>query len=208
MKKLLIFIVAINYCNISFSQIEKGTVLLDGNTNINFSSTSVVSTNPSSIEDSYEGESESVFNLGLNGAYFLIDGLAAGLQISYSSISQKYSDPEDDYSARSSINSIMIAPTLRYYFSDIGLWAQASYGFGALTFVDKYSGEGETETEKVSNGMSSLDIRAGYAIFIGDKVSLNPSLGYSLQTSKFEYDEDIRITRGGLNLNFGIALHL
>ena len=208
MKKLLLFIVAINYCNFSFSQIEKGSVLLGGNTNINFSSSSVVSTDPASIEESYEGESESFFNVGLNGAYFLIDGLAAGLQISYSSLSDKYSDPDDDYSYRESINTIMIAPTLRYYFGDIGLWAQASYGFGTLTFVDKYSDDGDTETEKSSNGMSSLDLSAGYAIFIGDMVSLNPSLGYSLQTTKYDYDDDLRITRGGLNFNFGIALHL
>jgi hypothetical protein len=101
-------------------------------------------------------------------------------------------------SEKSTQSTMMIAPTVRYYFGETGVWLQTSYGFGSMSqsWTEEETGE-PTETTEYSNPMSSLQFGAGYAIALSDNISLNPSVGYAMSSVTIEdgyYDSDDAVT--------------
>ena len=86
----------------------------------------------------------------------------------------------------------------RYYIGESGMFAQLSYGIGSSSH--KHDGDSED-----GPSVSALGIGAGYAVMLSDNISLNPSLGYSMVTSKMD---DIVMKGGGLSFSVGIAVHL
>jgi hypothetical protein len=118
---------------------------------------------------------------------------------------------------------MMIAPTVRYYFGETGVWLQTQYGFGSLSqsYTEEETGQTTVTTES-SNSMSSLQFGAGYAISLSDNISLNPSVGYAMTSVTIEdgyYDsvdavtglpiyQDLKLNMSGMTFNLGIALHL
>ena len=158
------------------------------------------------------------------GGYFMMDGLAVGLSVLYKSESETSEQSNTGYSEsdKSTESTMMIAPTVRYYFGESGVWLQTSYGFGSMsnTFTSDETGQ-PTVSVETSNPMSSLQFGAGYAISLSDNISLNPSVGYAMSSVTIEdgyetYDattgnpeyEDLKINMSGMTFNIGIALHL
>ena len=109
-------------------------------------------------------------------------------------------DPDDQVST-----SLTIAPVVRYYFGESGVWSQVSYGFGS-------TGDGDSDTEDPS--VSELGFGAGYAISLNDYVSLNPMIVYKLNTTKIKdggmdldgSDAD-SVTKSGI-FAFGLSLNV
>ena len=193
MKKLFTILCAtILFLGVS-AQTEAGTMLLEGGSDLNFTSLNIssISVDGEDVElsDDLDGTSE----LGLNvaGAYFLMDGLAAGLVIDYSSSSS------GDYSS----SSMTIGPMVRYYIGESGLWGQASYGMGSST--EKYDGDSED-----GPSISLLAFGAGYALYLSDNISLNPSLGYVMATATQDDGVEVKTKMGGIVFSTGLTLHL
>ena len=214
------------------AETEAGTFLLSGATGLDFASQGVTGTDPSEVWDDpnapagYDhSQKASNMELKLMGGYFVADGLALGLSVLYKSESETQ---EESYSSYSSVDKLtestmMIAPTVRYYFGESGVWLQTAYGFGSMSAKDTEEETGQTSvTTESSNSMSSLQFGAGYAISLSDNISLNPSVGYAMTSVTIEdvyYDsvdavtglpiyQDLKLNMSGMTFNLGIALHL
>ena len=198
------------------AETEAGTFLLEmGGDGISFTSQSVSSIDgigDAEFKDQYDKINVSSFGIKTMAGFFVADGLAIGLALSSKSttISIEYNsdtgmdDPDDQVTT-----SLVIAPTVRYYIGESGVWSQVSYGFGS-------SGTDYGQDDYEPTAISALSFGAGYAISLNDYISLNPSLGYSLitQTDKdagfdSDGDEADRVTnKGGLTFAFSLNAHL
>ena len=203
---------------------ETGTFLLSGSTGLDFSSQGVTDNEPVDATSGEYSQKAGSMELDLLGAYFMMDGLAAGLAVIYDKTSSSWeSTSSGTTSSYSYSNSIMlIAPTVRYYFGESGVWLQAQYGFGSVSYNEEDKSGTTTQSEEGSNGVSALRFGAGYAIALSDNISLNPSVGYSSMTQTEKADEntysgypdadgnwqDLKTTTAGLTFGLGITLHL
>ncbi len=189
MKKIFTILCAVLITIGLSAQTESGSILLEGGSNIDYSSVSI-----NSIEvdgesmDLDDVDATNTLGLKVTGAYFMMDGLAVGLLLDYSSTS------EGDHSE----SSMLVGPMARYYIGESGMFAQLSYGIGSSS--QKHDGDSED-----GPSVSSLGLGAGYAVMLSDNISLNPSLGYSMVTSKMD---DVVVKGGGLSFDVGIAVHL
>ena len=213
------------------AETEAGTFLLSGATGLDFASQSITGSDPSDYWEpsgmpaGYErSRAASNLELKLMGGYFVADGLAVGLSVLYKSESQTSEASFAGYSQsyQETESTMMIAPTVRYYFGESGVWLQTSYGFGSITESETDEETGfPTVTYEELNPMSSLQFGAGYAIALSDNISLNPSVGYAMSSVTIEdgyttYDattgnpvyEDLKLKMSGMTFNLGIALHL
>lgn len=222
------------------AQTDAGTLLLSGATGLDFASQSVTSTDPSSAWDDDNTSKATNMELKLLGGFFMADGLVGGIAVNYKSESQKSVNVQDFYSGgdveqmeKSTTITTIIAPTIRYYIAESGAWVQASYGFGSMTekseyeidYPSGYNNYDDSDSDKESNPMTIFSIGAGYAIYLSDYISLNPTIGYAMSTVKIEdgyteynynpytgystYDEeDLTIKMSGITFGLGIALHL
>tara|TARA_B110000008_G_C16822721_1_gene505322 strand:- start:115 stop:840 length:726 start_codon:yes stop_codon:yes gene_type:complete len=222
------------------AQTDAGTLLLSGATGLDFASQSVTSTDPSDAWDDDNTSKATNMELKLLGGFFMADGLVGGIAVNYKSESQKSVNVQDFYSGgdveqmeKSTTITTIIAPTIRYYIAESGAWVQASYGFGSMTekseyeidYPSGYNNYDDSDSDKESNPMTIFSIGAGYAIYLSDYISLNPTIGYAMSTVKIEdgyteynynpytgystYDEeDLTIKMSGITFGLGIALHL
>ena len=223
------------------AETEAGTFLLSGSTGLDFASQSITGMDPSDAWNDDNKQSASTMDVNLMGGYFVADGFAIGLSVGYDSETNKQESNSDETfsgyryvsesSYKSTTSTFIIAPTVRYYFGESGVWLQTSYGFGSMSEKDESDGS-ETQTEvstgnvlysdsysdsdSDSNPMSILTFGAGYAISLSDNISLNPSLGYAMSsvtindgyTNSTGNEEDLKINMSGMTFNVGIALHL
>ena len=195
MKKLFTILCAVMLTFSLAAQTDAGTMLLEGSSNLNYSSIKVnsISVDGDELDDDFLPEdATSTLGLKVTGGYFLMDGLAVGLLIDYSS------STEGDYSS----SSMTIGPIARYYIGESGMWTQLSYGIGSSS--EEYDGDSDD-----GPSMSTLGIGAGYAIMLSDNIALSPSLGYAMVTAKQEEgDVDVVMKAGGLVFSVGISVHL
>ena len=198
-----------------FAQVETeaGTFIMQmGGDGISFSSSSVTSMDgigDTDLDDVLDKQSTSTFGINTMAGFFVADGLAIGLRFALSSSTTTVelssdligaTDPDDQVST-----SLTIAPIVRYYFGESGVWSQVSYGFGS-------TGDGDSDTEDPS--VSELGFGAGYAISLNDYVSLNPMIVYKLNTTKIKdggmdldgSDAD-SVTKSGI-FAFGLSLNV
>tara|TARA_B110000444_G_scaffold248536_1_gene272531 strand:+ start:257 stop:970 length:714 start_codon:yes stop_codon:yes gene_type:complete len=196
--------------SLSAQTTDAGTFLLEGNgMNLEMGTVSSMEAGSTDLLEFVDKATINRMTLGVLGGYFMMDGLAVGLSIDYSSEGTKTSYTEtgwDDDESKQVL--MMIAPTVRYYIGETGAFAQLKYGFGNDTDKAFESGEDDDVTK-----MSALTIGGGYAIGLGDYVSLNPMLSYSMWTMTDEYTgsgsgDDVVTKVGALNFGLGITMYL
>jgi len=188
---------------------DQGTILLSGSTGLNFSSLSLNDTEPNDLPSGYES-STSTLDLDLSLGYFVTDGLAVGIAVSSDSSTDKMEYENNDTESKTS--TTVIAPMVRYYIAETGLYGQLSYGFGSS--IDKYT-DGSNSTEDKAK-VSNLGIGLGYSIFLSDDVALSPSLAYSMLKTTIEdgaYDDagnevDYVAKIGGISFGLGVTVFL
>jgi hypothetical protein len=123
-------------------------------------------------------DGESTYNLGLDGGYFIIDDLALKAGLGYGGDSA------------SSTNAFSYRLGAKYYIMSmipVTLDVTGASGDAVENF------DGETPLW--------LGIGAGYAIFLGDNVSIEPGLRYNLSLNQDYSEKDV------FQLNIGFALH-
>ena len=201
------------------AETEAGTFLISGATGLDYASQGVTGTDPSDAWDDDQSLKVSNMEIKLMGAYFVADGLAIGLSVSNKSerITDEYSTSGYSSLDKQTENTMVIAPTVRFYFGETGVWLQTAYGFGSTSTSYKSESTGNpTVTVDDSSPMSIFTLGAGYAISLSDNISLNPSVAYAM-SSVTEEDgymnssgnlEDLKINMSGMTFNLGIALHL
>lgn len=142
MKKNILTTIALAVAVAASAQIQKGTILVGAKSDLSFSSTS------------YDGidDKETQFDLSVGAGYFLIDNLALGLNLGYSS----------------------------YKFGDVDR-SVTSFGlFGRYYIQGKIFAGAGFASIKPEGGDSStiIPLEVGYAAFITDNIAIEPALNY------------------------------
>ncbi|WP_309608587.1 hypothetical protein [Flavobacterium sp.] len=183
MKKLLLCSIAI----ISFGfangqeQTAKGKWLIEANTGFG---SGVGSTRIGF--DSVDGDSE--YNFGAEGGYFVIDNLAIKVGLGYGGTSQKIVNPING--ASTTVNGSVFAYKIgaKYYVINT---IPVELSYNGISTSNKVSGQKDP---------SYVGIQGGYAIFLGDNVSIEPGVRYN-------YSLDDKIAESIIQFNVGFALH-
>ena len=240
MKKISLFVLSTIFSIHTIAQVEfeQGTFLLEMGSN-GFHSQSISSweglggwpedidgmnngTNmelrDAEFDDYYDKYTINSFKLEFGGGYFVIDGLAIGLGLEYSSSSTiiEYTNNakdffgEEDYDE--SNNELIISPGVRYYFGESGFWTSFDYAIATISMDDSGDNYDDVEFPK----RSAMNLKAGYAISLNDYVSLNPVIGYNLttQTTKDGGEDrnddavDEVIKSGAFGVGVSLTVHL
>lgn len=153
------------------AQTQKGNWLVGGSANF------------SSVK---QGEfSATSFGISPMAGYFIVEDLALGASLNFSSFKEEDDDASTEFS---------IGPFVRYYFVDLGpsakLFGQANVAFGSSKYIN-------------SEGFTEWGISAGPAIFLNPHTALEITLGYGSQKYK---DADDAVNAFGVNVGFQIHL--
>jgi len=200
-KTILLLSLTVLLVEFGFTQkTSKGAIMASGSIGMSF--------NTSKYDDgnsvSTQGKSNTI-QLNPNIGYFISDGLAVGAGIN----AMHYSFKNDGSADKVSMNTIALAPFVRYY-TDMGLFGHGSVAFGAGSTKNINDlGGGATNETKEKIGIFGFEIGGGYAYFLNDNVAIEPLLLYSRNAIKNKTaapnTSDIN---GGIQIRIGITIFL
>lgn len=179
------------------AQTEQGKIMAGGSLGVSFGNT----------YNEYDGTKgaeykNSTFSLTPKVGYFFIDGLAAGLEVNLDLQTQKIDEDGMDYKGTSS--TFLVGPFARYY-SSVGLFGDASIGFGSSKFKEEETGQEDGESKSNLFGWS---LGAGYAIFLNDNVSIEPMISYNKFTFTDGDDSKDKNKQGQFLIEVGFNIFL
>lgn len=185
MKTGLLFLLLSIVSTMALTQIKKGQYLLGGS--IHFESTK----EDNSINATHTSNN---FSISPSVGYFIVDKLAGGLRLDFSSYDSKSDDLETHYTATS------ISPFLRFYLlpspKKVNAFIDVSY-IHSKTKWRNLSGSVYYEKTK------GYFVSAGPSIFLSDQVALEFTVGYKHSIS----DDFGQTISGTINSGFGLQIH-
>lgn len=136
--------------------------------------------------------------------FFVIDGLAVGLQLDLSIDSYKPDGANDRYSSA----MIMFAPFARYYYGTAPIKPFAEVAMGAGSQKEKIPTFDGTET--TTTNVLGFQFKLGGAYFLNDHVSVDAGLGYqSISYKDKDHNEnDYKNVIGTFGIEFGVTVVL
>jgi len=142
-----------------------------------------------------------VYNILPKAGYFIIDNLAAGLEVVVTG--NKWTDIDNDDIYKGS--TLGIGPFVRYYYplDRICPFAEVEAIFGSRK-------ERWNENEEI-DPVFKFGISLGASLPLGDKVTFDGSLGYSRTAFTWEDEEgsvDNKHIFGGIGFRFGFSVYL
>ena len=186
----------------TFSQTEKGKFLINASSTLNFRFDS------NSVKgDSYSRDAGSTkyFTISPKIGYAIKNNLFIGIDLTYD-----YLDIDDkDYGYKSTTNSILASPFVKYYFlqKKIKPFLLAKYGFGSSTDKSLFIfGSNEPYTDK--RKFSKYNIGAGISYFFNKNINIEFSLNYSKSVRKPNDTENEKNISNSFNSNIGFSLFL
>lgn len=162
------------------AQTDQGGWVLGGSSNLGFTTGKA---------NNDQSDALSNFALDVQGGYFLMDNLAAGLLIGLSTSSI----------GGASSTAFGVGPFVRYY-APFKVFGQLSYQFGGAKIDDGIS--------DLSTSVGAFGIGVGYAAFLNDHVAIEPMVGYSLLSSKLDVDGAESVAGSELGIAIGISVYL
>ena len=166
MKKIFFTVISIYvFATTASAQIPQGTIFAGVTSNLSYSSTSFDVTD----------DNQNIFNIDLNGGYFVGDNILLGATFGYSSFSFGDIDEFDDSATNYGIFG-------RYYVN-----GQIFLGLGYQA----------VKPEDI-DAIGSIPFEAGYAAFITDDITIEPSISYAIGVGDNESDTFV------FNIGFGI----
>ena len=196
MKKLLLFAIILVFTFNVNAQTEKGNWFFGADAGVSFTS--------SNTKFEFDGEEldgeikTSVFSVTPSANYFVIDNLAIGLDLGFSSSTTKFEGDGDDEEDKS--NSFMVIPNGTYFFGEGTTRPYIGAGAGIM------STGGEEDASKFSG--LAIKGQGGVAIFIRDNVAVNIGLEYlnTKLSNKEESDFKTKTSTFGVGVGFNIFL--
>jgi len=195
MKKLLLLTLVSTCALTTFSQIRKAQWLLGGN--VSFSS-SKYGKDP----DQFRSKT-TTFEISPDIGYFIINKLAAGGRVSFSSSKTAlYYTYDEDYNS----SSLGLSPFVRYYFLNtskkINVFADGSYTYTTTKIKNKSTNPNSqaSTTKTQANGFS---FAAGPVFFLTPNTALELTLDYNY--SKYKSDTEPTNT---FMAGIGLQIHL
>jgi hypothetical protein len=212
MKKasLLIAAICIIVSNLQAqTQLEKGKIMVGVSSTLAVGGaydSNLMSLGFSKTKYKHEGTSQDeyssfVFNILPKGGYFIMDNLAAGLEVIITGYTDKSAGDGDKYTE----STLGVGPFVRYYYplDKIYPFAEAEVLFGSCreTWLDS--------NEK--SGMFMFGVSLGAAVPLGEMVTFDLMAGYLRASYKYtgEVADDVyHEIIGGVGLRIGITVYL
>lgn len=196
MKKQLFTIMLVLVAFTINAQTEQGKWMVSGATGLQFGSMTT-----KQVYDGYSDDKAktSIFSLMPSINYFVMDNLAVGLGLNYSSSTVKYDGDKDTTS------STMFIPNAVYFFPvDGNVKPFAQIGAGYASMVEEYSGSGYSGEEKYAGFVYNLG--GGVAYFVQENVSFNFGLSYTGGSLEHDTDSNYEIEQSNFAANIGISV--
>ena len=186
MKKLFLF-AAVIFASASYAQTEKGNWFAGSDLGLSYTSETVKEKN-----DGTEKSNSTVSTLKFtpNVNYFVIDNLAVGLGLEYSTTKKESSDE----------NKFAIAPNATYFFplsANLAPFVGAKVGYAMES-------AGSSDASKY-NGLV-FGGKAGIAYFVNQGAAITGYVGYDNYSLKNKADSKLENQRGILGVGVGVAL--
>ena len=193
MKTLTILLAAWCISTAAFAQFEKGNKMVGGSFGLSFTTDKTKNDGTTYTNGQYVS-----FALDPQAGYFVIDNLAVGATLGFSTDTWK----EDDSDYKTVDNEISIQPFARYYLPQ-RVFFQGNFIAGSAK--NKITDNGTTDETKY--GVSGWSLSAGYAFLLNDHVAIEPQLGYSNKGYKNK-ENDVKSLDNGLFIRVGFQIYL
>jgi hypothetical protein len=197
-KAILLFGCTLVFAASSYGQFSKGTILAGGAVDLNFSSQNTTAGNVTT-----NTASSTSFSFQPRGGYFIIDNLAAGASIAFSTSSTDIKASNNNPAITFVENSFGFSPFARYYYKKF--FGQFEIGIGSFK-EDRTSGNVTVTVDKGTTFNWSLG--AGYALMLNEHVALEPQLRYASLTRSPDGGNVSSIRVGSLVFSVGLQVYL
>ncbi|AGC77276.1 outer membrane protein [Nonlabens dokdonensis] len=193
MKKLLLAAIAIATMGITNAQTEKGKWTFGGSTTASFASNTFT---PEFNGTEGEESTISEFTFTPNAGYFVMDNLAVGIDLSYTS------SKEEQNGFDFTTNTIALLPNATYFFeAGDNFKPFVSAGAGLIS-----SSFGDDDSDKFSG--FAFTGEAGVAYFINSNVSLDFMVRYLNATLSNKENDDFKNKNSALGVGIGFSIFL
>ncbi|WPO84488.1 OmpW family outer membrane protein [Chryseobacterium sp. JJR-5R] len=198
MKKLLLA-GAVALFGLSNAQMTKGDWVFSGNTGLGFNS---IDTKTKVEGQTYDGAKVSTFSVTPSVGYFVIDKLAVGIDLGFTSITTK---EEGD---KSTISNFSVMPTATYYFmnsSKLVPFLGAGIGYASGKTKETYS---NVSQEFTTNGLA-WKVKGGVTYMATQSLGINLGVSFDQFANKETYfGTEYKNTVNTFGVNVGFSYFL
>lgn len=176
MKKLLLA-GAVALFGLSNAQMIKGDWVISGNTGIGFNS---INTKTKVAGESFDGTKVSTFSVTPSVGYFVIDKLAVGIDLGFTSITTK------DDGDKTTLSNFSVMPTATYYFansSKLVPFLGAGIGYASNKTKETYTGGSD---EYTADGLA-WKIKGGVTYMATQSLGINLGVSFDQFSNKETY---------------------
>lgn len=176
MKKLLLAGVVALF-GLSNAQMTKGDWVISGNTGIGFNS---INTKTKVAGESFDGTKVSTFSVTPSVGYFVIDKLAVGIDLGFTSITTK------DDGDKTTLSNFSVMPTATYYFansSKLVPFLGAGIGYASNKTKETYTGGSD---EYTADGLA-WKIKGGVTYMATQSLGINLGVSFDQFSNKETY---------------------
>ncbi|HEX2937164.1 MAG TPA: outer membrane beta-barrel protein [Bacteroidales bacterium] len=195
MKKLLVIIASAMFSFTTFSQTNKGTILIDAQTNLSGSFlTSKMEYNGQNVLD--DDMKNTTISLAPSIGYFFANNFAAGLNLSVNINNTSMGNSE------ANSTTVAIGPFVRYYFGSSNVRPFIDGEIGYATNKEKNDGD-ELKFSGIGYG-----IGLGMAFLINEKIALNAGVSYLGTSLSNSEESNLKLKSSGVAIGLGFSVHL
>jgi hypothetical protein len=201
-RPLTILSLILSICEIVSAQtsypeaIHKGSVLTGGSATINF--IDVVRETSDQGNGNNEKEKYTSFSFTPKAGFFFANGLAVGLTADLTTLTWQGD-------SKSTASQFSLGPMVRFYTAD-GFFLSADFMIGK--YIERHSGSLGSETDQTD--LTLWQLGAGYAFFLNEYVSVEPSITYRKTAASRKVDQTdskANISELMFGVGFNIFLH-
>lgn len=194
--------------NLISAQTEKGNFLVGISAPLNLTGDSQVGfVSQKRKGDGFETDPQKTFSITLapRGGYFVIDGLAVGLDLNLG-----YAKITDDFfsGGEFSVTQVLVTPFARFYLpsGNVKPFFECTGGIGS----SKSKFDDDSFNSENTSNLFLLGAGFGIASQLGNKVTFDTSLGYSHLSEKDKEDNPAneRLITNAVRLNLGFSIYL
>lgn len=180
MKKSLL-VGAIALFGLANAQMTKGDWVISGNTGMGFNN---VNTTYKAEGESADGPKVSTFSLTPSVGYFVIDKLAVGIDLGFTTATTKFEG------AKSTTTSLAVMPTATYYFANDSKFVPflgAGIGYASVKNKGSVDVMGVSESMESTTDGLAWKVKGGVTYMATQSLGINLGLSYDQFSNKETY---------------------
>ena len=210
MKKLLpiVSLLLLSY-NVLQAQTEKGTFMFNGGSTFSFTSDNSYAEFDGEKSD-YTNKTTTL-NISFKESYFVVDGLAIGVELGYSRKKQNYLDYIYGGSTSETTNiqnQLYVGPSVKYYLL-LGNFAPfVGISGGYILTKSEFDFEYDPDNIIIKRNGLFYGGELGLAYFINKNVSVDFLIDYDRNITNHEDRDDMVYKNNQFNFGFGFSVYL